>query len=101
MFIRFVQSGGVAGLIKESTLDTAGLAPDEARTVENLVHNSGLSASGVQHSPTARDLNQYDLTIEDGGRKIEATFDDSTLPPSARPLVAHLKRLARPARPPR
>ena len=100
MFVRLVQSGGVAGLVKECSLDTARLAPDEARTVEDLVRNSGLSACGTHFSPTGRDLQQYDLTIEDGASRVEATYDDGTLPVSARPLVAHLKRLARPARAP-
>jgi hypothetical protein len=95
-----VQSGGVGGLVKESQLDTGNLVSDEARTLENLVRHSGISTSGIYLSPTGRDLRQYDLTIEEGGGRIEATYDDHTLPAGARPLVAQLKRWARPARPP-
>jgi hypothetical protein len=100
MFIRFVQSGGVGGLVRESNLDTTTLPPDEARTVEELVQKSGLSGSGGQFSPAGRDLHQYDLTVEGGGQRVEVSYDDGTLPAAARPLVAYLKRRARPARAP-
>jgi hypothetical protein len=73
MKVRFVQSGGYGGLVKELGLETANLAADEARTVEELVRNSGLSTSGAHFSASGRDLHQYDITIEDGAGPIEAT----------------------------
>src|SRR5262245_29868491 len=90
MKIQFTQSGGFAGAVRGCTLDTSTLPPEETRTLEELVRNSTLSA-GVHLSAAGRDLHQYDLRIENAGTTLQGTYDDSTLPPSVKPLVAHLK----------
>jgi hypothetical protein len=99
MKVRFAESGGFAGLVKACDLDAGGLPEEEARELARLAAASGISSSGEFFSTSGRDLRQYEITIEAGGRTVAALFDDETLPPAARPLVGFLRRYARPAPP--
>jgi hypothetical protein len=95
MKVRFVQSGGFVGAVRGCELDTAALAPDAARELERLVGESGIAGSGVLLSDRARDLQQYEITIEDGGAR-SVVLDDSSIPASAKPLLGFLKKHAGP-----
>jgi hypothetical protein len=99
MKVRFVQSGGFAGAVKGCDLDTQALPPDQARELERLVRESGISQSGEHLSDGGRDLHQYEITIEDGRRKLAVTFDDANVPPAARAFLGFLKKCARPQPP--
>jgi hypothetical protein len=96
MKVHFVESGGFVGLLKECELDTAALAPEKAQELKRLVDASGISASGEFFSDAGRDLRQYEITIEDGTKKISVTFDDENIPQSAKPLLGYLKKCAKP-----
>ncbi len=96
MKLCFLQSGGFAGLVKGADFDTAALAPAQAKELESLVQQSAIAASGEFLSNAARDLHQYEITIEEGDRKISVTFDDANIPKSAKPLLGFLKKQARP-----
>ncbi|CAD5109648.1 protealysin inhibitor emfourin [Zestomonas carbonaria] len=95
MKVRFVQSGGFVGVVKGCVLDTSNLTKDEAQELERLVRESGISACETQFSAEARDLQQYEITIE-GEPPVSVAFDDRSVPPSARLLVGFLKKHARP-----
>jgi len=95
MKVRFVQSGGFAGLVKGCELDTASLPAESARQLEQLVRQSGIRGSGVFLSDSGRDLQQYEITFE-GGPSASVVYDDSSLPLSAKPLIGLLKQHARP-----
>ena len=97
MRVHFVQSGGFAGLVRECTLDTASLDASSAARLEELVQESGLRAAKPARSRRGRDLRSYQVTIEDGGKAFTVAFDDQTVPEAARPLLAHLRKLAGPA----
>jgi emfourin len=105
MKIRFLQSGGVTGLMKEAVLDTSTMSPDDARQVEQLVAQSGLpqrseeEPAPVALSPGGRDLEEYEITIEDAGRQVSVVHDRSTLPQAVKPLVGLLKKYAKPSKP--
>jgi len=94
MKVRFLQSGGFAGMVRGCELDSAALAPELARELEQLVGQSQITP-GEYLSETARDLQQYEITIENGG-SVSVVFDDANIPASARPLLNFLKKLARP-----
>jgi hypothetical protein len=96
MKVRFVQSGGYAGLIKGCEVDTANLSSDEAAELERLVRESGISGSGELLSDVGRDLKQYELSIEGRTSKVSITLDDSSVPQTAEPLIAYLKKRSRP-----
>jgi emfourin len=96
MKVRFSQSGGFAGLMKGCEIDTAALPPESARELEQLVQASAIPQSGEFLSESSRDLHQYEITIDDGASKRSVTFDDQSVPPSAKPLVGYLKKLSKP-----
>jgi len=96
MRVSFRQSGGVVGAVRACVLDSARLAPDDARELEELVRASGLSASGAFLTPEARDLRLYEIEVESEKENVRVTFDDQSLPEQARPLLSFLRRNARP-----
>ena len=96
MRVRFTQSGGIVGAVRACDLDSARLAPDDARELESLVRASGIAASGEFLAPAARDLRLYEIHVESDTVNATVTFDDETLPEQARPLVSFLRRNAKP-----
>lgn len=98
MRITFMQSGGLAGIIKGCSLDAADLAPDERRELESLVAVSGLTESLESFSETGRDLRRYDISIERDTVVQRICCDERSLPEAVRPLVGYLLVRARPGR---
>ena len=96
MKIGFVQSGGFVGLLRGCELDTTQLPPEAGQELEHLAKTSGISASGTFFSELGRDLQQYDITIDDGNSEVSVTFDDETLPAAVRLLVDYLQKHSRP-----
>jgi emfourin len=97
--VQFTQSGGFVGAIRECTLDTSSMQADEATTLETLVKNANLfSTPGEQRSLTGRDLEDYQISIDDGHGDVTVVRDQSTLTAEAKALVAYLKKCAKPAR---
>src|SRR5262245_32833839 len=99
MKVRLIQSGGLLGIVRECEIDSSALAPDAAAELERLVRGSGIAASGEFLSGAARDLAQYEITIEEESRTLLVVFDDASVPPEVRPILGFLKTRARP-RPP-
>ena len=72
---------------------------DEALTLETLVKNANLfSAPGEQRSLTGRDLEDYQISIDDGHGGVTVVRDQSTLTSEAKALVAYLKKFSKPAK---
>ena len=94
MKISFTQSGGYVGTVRGCEFDTSAVLPHVRDQLERLVEESGLSSSGVFLDDAARDLQQYDLIIEDDARRVQVTFDDATLPETAKSLIGFLKHQA-------
>jgi len=95
MKIRFMQSGGFVGISKGCEFDTDSLPEDAAKELKRLVKQSGIQKSGEFLSEKGRDLQQYEIAIE-GENAASVTFDDSTIPEPAKPLLGFLKKQARP-----
>ncbi|KGS14444.1 MULTISPECIES: protealysin inhibitor emfourin [Pseudomonas syringae group] len=98
MKVCLVQSGGFAGTVKRCEVDTETLDPSEARQLQQLVSDSGLNKSGSAFNEEARDLNQYEITIEDTAQEICMTFDEHNVPASARQLLGFLKQRVKPGK---
>lgn len=95
MKVCYVQSGGFVGALKSCEVNTAELGQQEAEQLEKLVRDSGLSQSSSAVAGQARDLKQYEITIEDETRAICVAFDDQNIPESARMLLGFLQKHAR------
>ena len=100
MRVRLVQSGGFVGIVKSCEVDSSILSPDAAEELERLVQASGINASGTYLSTTARDLQQYEITIEDDRGKHSVVFDDASIHEAPRAMLGILKERAKP-QPPR
>ncbi|MET0950027.1 MAG: protealysin inhibitor emfourin [Pseudomonas sp.] len=96
MKVCFVQSGGIVGAIKSCEVDTSSLEQPEADELLKLVRNSGLDQSCSFVSAQARDLKQYEITIEDEASSICIVFDAENIPQSARTLLSFLMQRAKP-----
>jgi hypothetical protein len=96
MRISYREAGGVAGLARGVEIDTARLPPAEARRVEALVAQAGLTTEARRGPQDARDLLGYEIVIETEAGRTVAAFDDATLPAEAEPLLEYLQQRARP-----
>lgn len=96
--IRYVKSGGFAGLIRGCTIDAAALTPTAAAVMKRLV--KAALAPGVKLAKAktlgAADVPVHQLTIETDAGAVHLSFDDLALPKSLKPLVAFLARRSKP-----
>jgi hypothetical protein len=96
MKIRFRQTGGFGGLILGCGLDTGTLAQADAITLSRLVKDAKLAEVGVRKTEWGRDLTNYEITIEEKGATLKASFDDMSIPTNVEPLLDFLRERARP-----
>ena len=100
MKIAFTQSGGFAGAIRHCSLDTSTMSTDEARLLEGLVQAARLKTRPAeQRSAAGRDLEEYEIALEEDGASTTVIRDASTLTPEVKALVGYLKKCARPGAP--
>jgi hypothetical protein len=101
--IRFQQSGGFAGLIRGADIALADLSAADRTRLEGLIEASGLGASSAPgrsaRAAAARDAEEIEIEIEQGGKVVRHAFSELDLPEEAAPLVDWLKKKARPQRP--
>ena len=98
MRVQFTQSGGITGRLRACTLETSSMDAAEAKALEELVCKADLSTSGEVLSRGGRDLEEYEIAIDDGHGRVTVVRDQSTLTPEAKALVAYLKKCAKPAK---
>jgi Emfourin len=97
MKITFRQSGGFAGLLRGAEMDAQALDPKQTAELKRLLDEKAATQS--RGPGKARDLHQYEITLEDGGQKRTLQFDDSQVPEDLRPLLKTLKQQAKPQPP--
>ncbi|MGI8425836.1 MAG: protealysin inhibitor emfourin [Actinomycetota bacterium] len=101
MKIEFQRSGGFAGMILSSTVDTGDLSEVEAREFEELVgrvdieavKSASQAAAGGPHR--GADRFQYDLKIEAPGSQHQLTISEAQVSFELRSLLDKLEALAR------
>lgn len=96
MKVKFSQSGGFAGLSRGCDLDTDSLPSDEAATLQSLVQESGILQAKSGRSPNARDLFNYEITVETSQGVHNVSFDDLSMPEGVEPLLEYLQNQAKP-----
>ena len=94
--VRYVQSGGFAGLTRAATIDASTLAPAAAAVVKRLVKAAPLAKLKPAKTEGVADLVQHDFAIETDAGSHHLSFDDLTLPTALKPLVAFLARRLKP-----
>ena len=98
MKVKFVQSGGYAGLRMGCDLDTDSLPAEEAAMLQSLVEQSGFFQAQSDRTPTARDLLNYSIAVETNEGSSQISFDDLSMPDGIAPLVKYLQSRAKPLR---
>jgi hypothetical protein len=96
MRVEFERSGGFAGLRTAATIDSASLAPDDARKLQELVDASGffdLPAKMESPSPGA-DRFQYRIAITSGSRSHTVEASEEAFPAKVKPLIQWLTKAA-------
>ena len=96
MKITFRQSGGYAGLIMGSEINTDSLSAEEAAKLQSLVKQSGILQAQTKQTSNVADLLNYEITIETKEGIRQVSFDDLSLPESAVPLLEYLQERAKP-----
>ena len=98
--IRYVQSGGFAGLMRGCTIDAAGLAPAAATVMKRLVKAATLAKLKTARTQGVADLLLHDFAIETDAGTLQLSFDDLTLPKPLKPLASFLAGRSKPLPPP-
>ncbi len=97
MKISFEQTGGIAGLRFATTVDTAGLSPEDAQKLRQMVVDAdffNLPARIVSPRPQP-DRFQYKLQAQENNRQHTVTVSEEALPAGLAPLVKWLGEEAR------
>jgi hypothetical protein len=96
MQVKFVRSGGIAGLEMAATVDSGDLAADQQSVVSRLL-TEDLRGPGVSQ-PGGADQFSYQLEIRQGDRTVRRRWEEPEVHEAVRPLLAALTRQARPSR---
>ena len=97
MKIYFEQSGGLAGIENNVSIDSTSLVPEEASELQSLVDNARFADLPSQPAAPLRgaDYIEYKITIEtNDNRKYSLNTTDLTMPPSVGPLIRYLRQKA-------
>jgi hypothetical protein len=84
-----VRGGGFGGLVRLVTVDSDGLAPEDAQEMSALVRGAQLpdQPGGRSQEHAQADRFTYEVMVEDGGRVRRVRFLEQSLPPEVRALI--------------
>jgi hypothetical protein len=98
MKVYLERSGGFAGMVTSTTLDTQTLPSNEAHEIQNLIENSHffeLPSQSPQSSKTkkgAADYFTYKITVQEDKREHSVQLNDINMQPTIKPLIDFLIR---------
>jgi Emfourin len=95
MRVRFRQTGGFGGLVLGCDLDTNTLPKADAVALTRLVRQGKLQEVQGKQNKQARDLQCYEIVVEENGVTTKAAFDDMSIKSHAEPLLRFLTKRAR------
>ena len=94
MRIGFRRSGGFAGAVVQTTIDTDDLTNDQREGLEGLVRKADLAHLPPVPRRSGADRFQFDIEITAVGRRETFSFGEGQLTDGARRLVDRLEELA-------
>jgi Emfourin len=98
MELRYIQTGGLAGLRMTADLDTANLPADEAAHLEQLAAAARAEPAPSGGPSTMRDYQQYEVAVTDQGETTVLRGTDVDAGPALRALIEQLRPRAEPTR---
>ena len=96
MKVYFERSGGFAGMVSSTTVDTQTLPPSEAYEIQNLIKNShffdlpSISPPSSKEKKGAADYFAYKITVQNDEKEHTVQFNDINMQPKLKPLVDFL-----------
>ena len=94
MKVSFEQSGGLAGMMVSTTVDSGSLPKEEASLLQNLVKDANFFTLPSKSEPPrqgAADYFEYTISVENDGLKHTVETTDLTMPESLKPLIRYLR----------
>jgi hypothetical protein len=91
--ITLARTGGVAGIRKETAVDTAKLEERRARALEECVGRCGFFSLPERSGPAGRERDRFDLalTVEEGERSHTVRFAEQDPPPGLEAVLDLLR----------
>lgn len=99
MKIKFVQSGGYAGLMRGCEMDASSLTNEASESFAFLRNLLTTSGGTIREASAGKDLTVYNIEVTEGDRSETISFDDMTIPKQLFPLLEHLIESAKPLKP--
>lgn len=101
MRISLTRTGGLAGMRRTATVDTAALDPSRAEALERLLRQAEREgpSSAPARSGRAPDCFRYTLTVEEAGRRRTVQFGEEGAPDCVQRFVEAVWREGRPEPP--
>lgn len=87
MQITFERSGGFAGMVMATDVNTADLPSEDAKHLRTLVEAADFFRLPTTIAAAQPDRFQYQITVTDGGKAHSISVDESAMPGTLRPLV--------------
>jgi hypothetical protein len=96
MKVYLERSGGFAGMVTSTNVDTQKLSPSEAHEIQNLIENSRFfelpsnPPQSLKAKKGAADYFTYKITVQDDKREHSVQFNDINMQPKVKPLIDFL-----------
>ena len=94
MKIKFVQSGGIAGLTKEAEIDTDKTSKDETKFYQKIIDKSKFFQLQSKDTVPKPDMEQIFITVEKEGQSHMVQLNILNIPKDLNPLIDDLKKRA-------
>ncbi len=99
MRLKFVQSGGYAGLIKGCEIDTSTLKGSTVSSLHFLINIIRTNKKMNDIRSDIVDQFNYELEIVEGKKIFQITCNEESLPKELEPLITYLKKKSKPINP--
>jgi len=96
MKIKYIQTGGFAGLTKIAEIDTDKLSANEAEVYKKFIKESDFfNIPSIDDSRSLPDVENIIIKVEDEGKSHSVRFNILNIPNKLKPLVDNLQKLAK------
>jgi len=93
--IKFIQTGGFAGLTKEAEIDTDEEPEENATLIHKVIEKSGFFNLQSKDSEPKPDVEQFYITVEKEGQSHMVQLDTLNMPEDLKLLIDNLKKRAK------
>ncbi|MHA1269537.1 MAG: protealysin inhibitor emfourin [Candidatus Helarchaeota archaeon] len=94
MKIKFVQSGGFAGLTKEADVNTDDLSEEDAKFFQDIIDQVDFFNIQTKDTQPLPDVEQIYINVEKEGKKHMVSWSLLDIPDQLKPLIDKLKKQA-------